>query len=94
VAINVYEYTGFALAGREENLLYGTNISFLIELLTFFLSALVPATTEKKACTSEPQASAQMFPYIPLLPELHGKSILSVACDDSYSDHKFEGSAD
>jgi hypothetical protein len=94
VAINVFEYTGFAFAGREENLLYGTNISFLIELLTFFLSALVLATAEKKACSLEPRASAQMFPNIPLLTELHGKSVLSVACDDSYSDHKFEGSAD
>lgn len=66
MAINVYEYTDFALAGREENLLYGTNINFLIELLTFFLSVLVLATTEKKACTgtSEPRASTQMFPHL------------------------------
>ena len=61
VAVNVY--SGFLLAEREEHLFYGTNISFLIELLTFSFSALVLAKTEKKACTSEPRASAQMFPH-------------------------------
>jgi len=47
VAVNVY--SGFRLAEREEHLFYGTNISFLIELLTFSFSALFLATTEKKA---------------------------------------------
>lgn len=61
VAVNIY--TGFPLAERGEHLFYGTNISFLIELLTFSSSALVLATTEKKACMSEPRASAQMFPH-------------------------------
>ena len=47
VAVNVY--SGFPLAESEESLFYGTNISFLIELLTFSFSALVLAATEKKA---------------------------------------------
>jgi len=59
VAVNVN--SGFPLAEREEHSFYGTNISFLIELLTFSFSTLVLATTEKKACMSEPRASAQMF---------------------------------
>jgi hypothetical protein len=61
VAVNVN--SGFPLAEREEHLFYGTNISFLIELLTFSFSVLVLATTEKNARRSEPRASAQMFPH-------------------------------
>jgi hypothetical protein len=48
VAINVY--TGFSLTESGEHLFYGTNISFLIELLTFSLSALGLAVGEKKLC--------------------------------------------
>lgn len=61
VAVNVY--SGFPVAEREGHLFYGTNISFLIELLTFSFSALVLAITKKKACTSEPRASEQLFPH-------------------------------